>query len=909
MTWFRDARFGRKGRTISRDLITGLVLVMTASLIFTGAVYFYFAAARSNADFEKKADEYARHLRESLEAPIWTFDDVTVERICEAFIKNDIAAWIRVTNYLGDELFRRQARDASHRFQRTERITHDGRVIGTVDISLTREAHRKNLTRMLLSNLMLLLATVVVIITATRALLATFLNRPLAYLLNRIRAITRGDFGAPVHEYPQAEIQAVIHEFNRMTEEIARREKALNDLNMQLRSEIEERRQAEERLRDSERRTAQIINFLPDPTFVIDAGSRVIAWNHAVEKLSGAPAAEMIGKGDYAYAIPFYGERRPVLIDLVMRWDGETAKKYNYVRRKGDTLISETRNPPFKQGESWFWNAACPLYDEEQRIIGAIETIRDITEIKQAEAALRQSEMRFRSLFNSSPDGVLMADFKGVILDVNKSLMRMTGRPREYFTNRRFKDLIPAPHHEAVSKAVRSLEIGVAEEPPLEIEYEKADGSTAPAAVRAWVVTDEKSAPIALGAFVKDIAREKAMAAEKEQLEKQLRRQQKMEAIGVLAGGVAHDFNNILGGIIGYAEILALKLSMTDDQLVKYVTRILEAGNRARDLVHQILQFSRQDDAAMGPVRVASVLKEAMKLLRAALPRTIEMRRRIGPGDAAVMGDATQIHQVIMNLCTNAFHAMRETGGVLTVGLDCVALTAPRRAHGCEIPPGDYLRLSVTDTGPGIPRGIQERIFEPYFTTKQVNEGAGLGLSVVLGVVKKHGGLIEAEAAPEKGAAFTVFLPALGEGDGVAASPEAPAPPGNKERILLVDDEPFFLDAVLENIRSLGYEGAAFQKSRDALAAFASDPDAFDLVITDQTMPEMTGVELIARIRGLNDAVPIILCTGFSETVTEETAVRHGVSKFLLKPVTRKALADAIAKLIRRSGASGADPE
>lgn len=882
-------------RTISRDLITALVTGITISSIFITTVHFWILSVQTKSDFEKKADEYVTYLQESLQMPMWTFDGATVEKICETFLKNDVVCRIKAANYLGDVLFEKQKPDRSKLLVREGKIIHQNRLIGSIEIGLTREYYLQNIYRLMISNLLYMLVTIIVIIGVTRFFVLIYLQRPLHDLMECIRGIRAGNFKYPEKDYRQKEIVGIIREFYQMIEEVDHRERALNHLNDEYRMEIKERKQAEMQLRNSERRMAQIINFLPDPTFVIDAESRVIAWNHAIEKLTGVKASEMINRGHYKYALPFYHERRPVLIDLVRYWDEETSRKYVYVQKKGDTLVSETRNPPFRKGESCFWNAACPLYDEKKRIIGAIETIRDITEIKRVEESLRKSEFRFRSLFNSSPDGIVLADFSGKMIDVNKSLAIMTGFEKKDLLHRHIKSLAPAAYHEGFCEFLESVKAGfIPKDEPIELEYLKSDGDTAPAVIRLWVVTDEKSIGIAIGAFITDISRQKSMAEEKEKLERQLQHMQKMEAVGTLAGGIAHDFNNILGGIVGYAEMIPLKLETGNADINRYVSRILEAGERARDLVQQILQFSRQDQSPMGPVQVKPLLKEVIKLLGATIPKSIEIRSLIAVDRQTVMGDATQIHQVIMNLCTNACHAMRDGGGILTVGLKQVALEHSRRFQSCEILPGQYLCLTVEDTGTGIPHQIMERIFEPYFTTKKVNEGTGLGLSVTLGIVRKHGGLVEPVSVPEKGTMFKVFLPISNNAAGQKVSRSDSYPKGNNERILLVDDEPFFVDIVHEHLESMGYSSSAFQNSLDALAFFKTDPFAFDLVITDQSMPKMNGIELVAEIRKLNPTVPIILCTGFSENVTEQTVSHYSISKFLLKPVTGKDLADAV---------------
>ncbi len=673
--------------------------------------------------------------------------------------------------------------------------------------------------------------------------------------------------------------------------------------------DVTDQKAAEAATRHSERRLSQIINFLPDPTFVVDADSRVIAWNLAIERLTGVPADEMLGKGDLEYAVPFYGERRPVLIDLVRTWNEETARRYEYVRKTGDLLVSEIQNPPFQPDDAWFWNAACPLYDEGGAIAGAIETIRDITEAKRNERFLRESEFRFRSFFDSSPDGVAIIGFDGRVVDVSKSLMSRTSYKRDDLVGRHFSELTPEEHHSAIETALDSFRRGVAPESTLEIEIFTQDGRRVPVMLRAWLVTDWESRPVAIGTFIKDVSREKHLASEKAVLEKQLQQTQRLEAIGTLAGGIAHDFNNILAGILGYAELIQIKYADHTTDFGDYLDRIVEAGNRARDIVRQILQFSRDEGASHGPVEIRPIVKEAVKLVRATLPSTITVMESIDVEGATVLADPTRIHQVIMNLCTNAYHAMRESGGRLTVALDRVDLTEPRQANGSRILPGPYLQLTIRDTGHGIPPDVMDRIFDPYFTTKPVNEGTGLGLSVTLGIVKTMKGVIEVESAVGAGTAFTLWLPVIEDQICPATPSFLDVPQGRREHILLVDDEAFFLDSMREHLTLLGYRVSADASAVDALARFQKSPDDFDLILTDQSMPEMTGTRLAAHVRELNPTIPIILCTGFSDQVTEQTAGRFGISRFLMKPVSRMALARAVFDLLHPAGCDPSRPD
>ncbi|MCF8130552.1 MAG: response regulator [Deltaproteobacteria bacterium] len=380
---------------------------------------------------------------------------------------------------------------------------------------------------------------------------------------------------------------------------------------------------------------------------------------------------------------------------------------------------------------------------------------------------------------------------------------------------------------------------------------------------------------------------------EKKELIKQLQESQRLEAIGTLAGGIAHDFNNILAGMIGYAELAMTDLSKDSLKLTKYLERILSAGDRAKNLVQQILDFSRQRDQEIKPVRLKYIVDESLKLLRASLPTTIEITQNI-QSSAFVTASSTNMHQVVMNLCTNAYHAMRSQGGTLTVGLHEEYFDKQVENEMGTAQPGNYAVLSVSDTGTGMSENVRRRIFEPYFTTKGLGEGTGLGLSVIHGIVHNHKGWIEIETEEGRGTLFRIFLPlshqVLSNGEGQ----DKEVPKGNGEKILLVDDEDFFLDVMTKLLEMLNYRPEATESSSKALEVFLKTPYGFDLIVTDQTMPEMTGVQLVSEVRKVNGEIPVILCTGFSESICKETAESYGITRFLMKPVNRKAIAQSV---------------
>ena len=406
---------------------------------------------------------------------------------------------------------------------------------------------------------------------------------------------------------------------------------------------------------------------------------------------------------------------------------------------------------------------------------------------------------------------------------------------------------------------------------------------------------EEGNAPQRLVGFMQDITTQKKAEEEKRIAERRLEQAQKMEAIGTLAGGIAHDFNNILSAILGYAE-LARDEAAPDSSVAQDLDRVLEASIRARELVKQILAFSRQGQTGKQPVPLAPLVKEALKMIRASIPTTISIVAEISPEAGVVVADPTQLHQVMINLCTNAYHAM-EDGGTLTVGLCAERLEQDLHQRNHVVRAGEYSVLRVADTGHGIAPDMIDKIFDPYFTTKEVGKGTGLGLSIVHGIVHDCGGEILVRSQADAGTVFTIYLPRVHQEAAVEKKRQDEVPMG-RERILLVDDEPMLVDVGMKILQGLGYEVSSCRGGREALERLRTAPDAFDLLITDQTMPEITGLMLAKEVQGLRPDLPVILCTGYSAGVDEKSAKDAGIRQVVMKPLTRESLSRVVRDVL-----------
>jgi signal transduction histidine kinase/CheY-like chemotaxis protein len=379
--------------------------------------------------------------------------------------------------------------------------------------------------------------------------------------------------------------------------------------------------------------------------------------------------------------------------------------------------------------------------------------------------------------------------------------------------------------------------------------------------------------------------------------ENQLQQMMKLQAIGTLAGGIAHDFNNILFPIVGYTE-LTMDDIPPDSQARKNLEEVLKAANRAKELVQQILTFSRQNGQERKPLKVQTLIKETLKLLRATIPSSIEIHSSVDEDCGPVNGDPTQIHQVIMNLCTNAYHALQETGGKLEVSLKETNLGHEQSLERVGMKPGRHLELTVKDNGHGMTPLVLERIFEPYYTTKEQGKGTGLGLSVIHGIIKNHGGDISVSSQPGAGSTFSVYLPVIDDIEVEIEPVKTAGATNGNERILLIDDEEQIIDLERRILENLGYKVTPKTDSEEALEEFSARPDRFDLVITDMTMPKITGDRLARKLMEINPQIPVILCTGFNEAISEEKALAMGIDKFVMKPIVKDELAYTIRTVL-----------
>ncbi|MBM9615939.1 PAS domain S-box protein [Desulfobulbus rhabdoformis] len=530
------------------------------------------------------------------------------------------------------------------------------------------------------------------------------------------------------------------------------------------------------------------------------------------------------------------------------------------------------------------------------RQFGRLWLYDDITNQRRAEKALRESEQRLRNYFELGLIGMAKLSTDRHFLHFNNRLCEILGYNQEELAQQSWDELTHPDDLAKDQSRFARIERQETDIFHMEKRFLSKEGKIVHTEVIARGVCTDKGHVDHYVAMFQDITTRKHTEEKTKTLRTQLLQSQKLEAIGTLAGGIAHDFNNILAAVIGYTD-MAKEMTEPGTPLARDLDQVLKAGHRAKDLVRQILVFSRQNETEPINLMPANIIKEVIKLLRPTLPSTIEIKQKISPKAGPIHMDPTQLHQILMNICTNAFHAMEELGGTLAISLRNVTFTQKDLPNSLQAKPGSYVELLVGDTGSGIPASIRDRIFDPFFTTKDLGKGTGMGLSIVHGIVTGYNGFIHLNSTPGEGTTFQVYLPLASASENENGEADAPIP-GGTEHILFVDDEEVLVDMVQNMLERLGYKVSVRTNGSEALAAFREDPDRFDLIITDQTMPGMTGIELAQRILSLKPEMPIILCTGYSTLISEEEAKAHGIREFALKPLTKKDLALLIRQVL-----------
>ena len=509
----------------------------------------------------------------------------------------------------------------------------------------------------------------------------------------------------------------------------------------------------------------------------------------------------------------------------------------------------------------------------------------NIVRRKKAEVSLRRSEEKYRTLFENSGDPIYINTREGGFVDVNQSFLDLFGYAREEIADLTTEDIYADPENRPrVLKEIDQK--GYLRD--FENWYKKKDGTKIECLLTATLRRADDGSITGYEGVIRDIS-------ERKHLEAQLRQSQKMEGIGTLAGGIAHEFNNILGIIIGNTE-LAIDDVPEWNPAKESLKEIRKASMRAKDVVRHILSFARKTPAQRKPIQISTIIRDSLKLMRASIPTTIEIRQNISCGSEMILADPTEINQILMNLCTNSVHALSEETGVLEVNLENEKLKVKNEELGLEA--GRYVKLTVKDTGSGIEPKIMDRIFDPYFTTKDIGEGTGMGLAVAYGIIKKHDGEIKVSSELGIGTVVEVLFPLIDETVTPEVEEEPEVLPTGNERVLFVDDEVSLGKMAKQMLERLGYQVITNTNPKEALALFKSEPDQFDLVVTDMAMSQMAGDRLAQELMNIRKDIPVILCTGHSARIDEDRAKGLGLAAYVMKPLVTRDFANTVRRVL-----------
>ena len=672
----------------------------------------------------------------------------------------------------------------------------------------------------------------------------------------------------------QQEQKAIELLHGEMESRIRQRTEELGDVNRALREEVAERRRTAIAARESERRFAGMLENLELIAIMLDNDGKVTFCNDSLLSLTGWSREEVVGHTWFDRFLPDSDATTEKLFH-------EGIHGARSLKHRQNQILTKAGDP---REVSW---SDIILRDAAGAVIGAASIGEDVTERIRAESALRASERRFKALFEQAAVGVVQVDLKtGRFALVNQHYCEITGYTRDELMQMSFSDLTHPADIAASIANTDKMRTGAISEFSQEKRYIRKDRTEVWIALTVAAMGSPGTRPDSAIAVAQDITQQKL-------LEEQFRQAQKMEAIGTLAGGIAHDFNNILAAIVGYTELARLILT-GNPEVREYLGSVLQATSRATGLVRQILAFSRQQPPERHPIQLRAVVAETLELLRATIPTTIEFETSVAADAPTVLADSTQIHQILMNLGTNAWHSMRDRGGRLTVRLERCVVGAERAAGQARVRPGAYACISVRDTGCGMEPQTLSRIFEPFFTTKAPGEGTGLGLAVVQGIMESHDGAITVESRPGEGTEFRLYFPEHEGKEAEAVPDEQPVARGGGELILFVDDEELLVRMGSETLTALGYRVRGSMQPAAALEMVRADPELFSLVVTDQTMPGKTGLLLASEIMQIRPGLPVILTTGYSAALTPERVEAAGIRQVLLKPTNMRSLASAV---------------
>ena len=868
-------RFGKRPErlksqgSLKSSFTLWLCFAMLVTSLIVMTVDYNLITKRNTRALKTEVETKMARAVQTLGHPLWLYDVNFIREFAE-ILTNDRSV-VRVTviderdrSLVDAENASAVPADNTSQWRMEEEIRFKDRKVGKLIMSFTNSEVSLLTRRIFLSDFIILFSVLLSVLGTTGFLINRQIFAPLKTLERTFHEISAGRYSRRVNLKMRNELAAIATEFNEMVKQVQLREN---------------------KIRESEIKYRNLIESSTEIIFTTDMKGSLIFMNPRFEKWTGHRIGDFLGRPfTRMFSAPFR-----ILTEDRFRacLKGERIPLFEIEFETSDRTVVPMELNLTSQ------------YDGANRQIGALGIARDITKRKESETMLR----KYEQMIASTMDHMWLIDRNYRIQAVNDAFLNARHMSREETIDRSIADLNEWKRFETEIKPYVDCCLK-GENVRRQSWFDFPDGGHRYMDMSYHPIYDADKQVSGVVISERDISKRKS-------LEDQLQQTQKMEAIGTLAGGIAHDFNNILSAIIGFGEMIEMFDVNGKPTLAARLEHILKGAYRAKDLVDQILTFSRHSDQEKKPLRLSPIFKEALYLLRASIPATIRIEEAIDCPEDVAMANPTHMHQVLMNLCANAAQSMEPGGGTLTVSLHQRNLEADGEDASIDagLRPGSYIQLSISDTGSGIAAQEIERIFEPFYTTKKPGEGTGMGLAVVHGIVKDHHGTVKVESRTGQGSTFHVLLPRLDvEPESAHPVPVLPMPRGNGE-ILFVDDEKPLVAYSKEILEYLGYGVEARTSSMDALELFLSDPDRFQLVITDQTMPDMTGFDLAGKIHRVRPDLPIVLCTGFSSPGTEEMAAERGVRRFVKKPVGPRQLAEIVNQILSGpDGRSGAPP-
>jgi len=861
-------------RTITRDLTISLVLaVLVPSALLYGLTYWFFSRA-ARTEMEEKSKEYVSYLVDSLALPVWSMDEEGVRRTADSFMRGDLVALLRIKDTTNQQvLFEAHETGLGDLLVRERPIVFNQRVIGSVKVGLTPRPYEKRLRTLLWSNLRNTLLIIFVLAIITSLFVRRYLRHPFNLLIQGIEKLSEGDYSHVFPPFKQREMQTIASKFRAMANQVRTRQYSLEEANRQLGNEINERREAESALRQSEERFRALINQAADPIFVHDLAGRFIDVNQQACTALGYDRETLLGMSLPDVDSHNDGQAITASMDELRRYK-QLTRQTHLLRRDGTSLPVEMRL------------GIIELKDDQAVLVLA----RDITNRLRAENAMRESHKTLLTVLDGIEAVIHVTD-----LETREIL----------FCNRYMRDKYGA---NLIGKkcwqALRDFEGPCGDcridelldpdgRPSGTVTYESQNPTTGN-----WFINYDRAIKWSDGRYVMlematDITEVKRLQEERRRTEAQLQRAQRLEAVGTLAGGVAHDFNNLLMGIQGSVGLMLDELA-AQDPLAGKLKEIEGYLNRAVELTSRLLGFAREGKYEIRPVDLNQLIERTVELF-GRTKKEITIHTELCRADCTVEADEGQMEQVFLNLFVNAWQAMPQ-GGHLTISTQRTTLSTEKMA-AYDLAAGHYVRIDVADTGVGMDAETQQRIFDPFFTTKEVGTGTGLGLASAYGIITNHQGIIEVESDLDRGTTFIIYLPA-------SALPaiERPRPPVKRmrghETLLLVDDEEMILKVGTQMLERLGYKVLTARTGQEAIDIYRREMGTIAMVILDMVMPVMSGRDLFERLKNIDPEIKTLLSSGYSIDGQATEILRQGCNGFIQKPFTLNALSQKIREIL-----------